>query len=487
MKKKWTIGLIFSVVSLLVLSSFLVLAGPALPFERYGQSNIDGSTADDGCTVTSWINGTEYGDAEVEQGDGSYQIFTEADDETDTTQKQGGENGELITYRIEDLNGNVYIANEVDTFDSGGDTAGDLNFATGDQPSTEVVINELVVDPDDGGTQYVYLYEPTGSIDLTRWRLEDHSGYSQTLDTLDTQYHPDNSELLYVDLEASPLGTDAGHFMLSWDPAGSGVAQDNWVVMDRVEYGGTNLNTSPENTIHEQHPNAPGSGEGLIRDPLGEDTDNSSADFTIGPETGRPISDPPGPVYNLHVEKDEANNDIILSWDEEPDADEYNVYHSTDAYADFGTWTELDTVTGLEYTHGGALGGDNYYIVRAENAAGEGGNSTMGYCYEAFFDSTEGILHFTSVPNNFDYNGDGQLTSFDVIESITGGIDQQGNLDMVVKWDASGRGYTETSEWDDLGGQWGGEFDIQPGDGIGLEINGDVEWTRVLETEPVNN
>ncbi|MGM0404510.1 MAG: InlB B-repeat-containing protein, partial [Thermoplasmatota archaeon] len=490
MNKKITWVVTFLLFVALIVSAFTVMAN-ILPHERYGQAFIEGSDADDGLTVTSWIDGTQYADNLTFYGDGSFQIQTPGDSTDDASIKEGGVDGDTIVYRIEDADG-TYIADENSVFDSGAIESGDLNFQTAEQPSTDVKINEIVTQPEFGDSQYVYLYDTDG-ITLGDWRLENHDGFSATLDTLDTGTHPDHAELLYVDLGATDvIDTTGDSMMLSWNPGTSGINNNEWAVMDRVEFGDI---TSPENTTHPEYPDAPGVGQGLVRDTWGSDTDDSSVDFTLAEETGRPVNltidsteggsvttpgegtfdyvtgdvvdlvaeadadysfvewtgdngtiddvnaasttitmegnysitanfemdVAPGPVYNLHVEKDEAAGDLILSWDEEPNADQYNVYHSTDAYADFGTWTELDTVTGLEYTHSGALGGDNYYIVRAENTAGEGANSSMAFCYEAFFDSTEGGLHYTSVPNNFDYNGDGELTSFDVIESITGG------------------------------------------------------------------
>ncbi|MFW6038131.1 MAG: InlB B-repeat-containing protein, partial [Candidatus Saliniplasma sp.] len=286
MENKLTLGLTISIISILLISSFTVLA-TSLPFERYGQANIDGGTVEDGYTVTSWIDGTQYGDNETYHGDGSYRIITDGDDETDTTVKSGGESGDTIVYRIEDQDGNVYIADETDTFDSGGDTAADLNYASGSQPSTDVKINELVPQPDDAGNQYVYIYDPV-NITLGDWELSDHDGFSATLDTLTTHYF-EADNLLYVELDGTePIGTDAGHLMLSWNPDTSGIADNNMVVMDRVEFG--NQDTQPQNTTLIDYLGAPAQGQGLVRETDGVDTDDCDADFTVAAETGRHVT-----------------------------------------------------------------------------------------------------------------------------------------------------------------------------------------------------
>ncbi len=548
MKKHTAWGISLMLVIGLILASVPVM-GMILPHERYGQAYTDGSAAPDGYTITSWIYGVEYEDDEIFFGDGSFTIVTDGDETTDDTQKQGGVDGDEIFYRIEDDEGNVYIADEISIFESGEIEEGDLNFQEGAQPSTEVKINELVSQPEDEGTQYVYIYDPTGEIDLTRWRLEDHDGYSETLDELDTQYHPDHPELLYVDLEAAPLGTDAGHFMLSWDPAGSGVGDNNWVVMDRVEYGGEELDTSPENTIHEQHPDAPEQGECLIRDPWGHDTDNSADDFIIADETGRPVSliidsteggsvttpgegtydyitgdvvdleaeadtdysfvewtgdidtiaDPESatttitmeddysitanfvediellPVTGLEVTKDEGAGDVILDWDD-VGAPEYNVYYSEDQHADLETWTLLDTVTEEEYIHGDAIGGSNYYYVRASDGTEEGDRSSMGFCVENdFVYDADARLHYVSVPGRF--NNLQEITASDIVEHIEGDLESSAYIDRVVKWNYEERSYTEAFSYDAWGEVWtGDDFVVEPEATLGIRLIDDLDW-----------
>ncbi|MFO8110628.1 MAG: hypothetical protein R6U17_08975 [Thermoplasmata archaeon] len=288
MRKTIVCGLSFLIAMALVLSAIPIMATTTIPHERYGQAIIDGSPAEDGYVVSAWIYGTEYETVETFNGDGSYQTYTpgyDPDDPTAPDYKTGGVDGETIIYRIDDGVGNIYIADETSGFEAGMIEESDLSFQTTGQPSTEVKINELVSQPGDTGTQYVYLYETEG-ITLADWRLDTHDGFSETLDALTTDYHPLHGDLLYVDLGANDvLGNDGGHMMLSWNAAG-GIADNGWIVMDRVEYGNIQ---APANTIHPEYPTAPGSGEGLVRDPWGHDTDNSANDFIIDDETGRPV------------------------------------------------------------------------------------------------------------------------------------------------------------------------------------------------------
>ena len=285
MNKNLKSGICLLLVSALVLTSFAGLVAGTLPHERYGQAYIDAAQAPNGYTVTAWIYGTEYEADDTSEGDGSYQLYVPLDDLDDTTIKTGGANGETIFYMI-NTGTNKYLANEVSTFESGGIEAADLNFWVTGQPDMDIKINEIVLEPADAGNQYVYLYVPAGAT-LADWRLETHAGVIGSLDALTTAAHPTDAELLYVDLGGAPLGTGPGHLMLSWQASG-GIAGNNWVTLDRVEYGDQAI--SPDNTIHPEYPTAPGAGEGLVRVTKGVDTDDSSVDFTIAGETGRPVT-----------------------------------------------------------------------------------------------------------------------------------------------------------------------------------------------------
>ncbi|MBS3817011.1 MAG: hypothetical protein KGY76_05555, partial [Candidatus Thermoplasmatota archaeon] len=288
MNKKLTHMINILTVGMLIFSGLAVMASYSpnaiLPHERYGNAKIDGTIASDGQNITSWIYGANYGSNLTYNGDGSFDIITDGDDETDTTTKWGGVDGDDITYRI-DIGGDTYIANENDTFISGGIDESNLTFSSTGQPTNTLKINEIVTQPGDGGSQYVYLYNES-TLDLSRWKLSTHGGWEATLQDLTTQGAFNN---LYVDLgTTSLLDTSSGHLMLSWDPGTTGINNGSWAVMDRVEYG--NQDTQPENTTLVDYPGAPGNDEGLIRSPNGTDTNDCEADFTTGPATPRPYS-----------------------------------------------------------------------------------------------------------------------------------------------------------------------------------------------------
>ncbi len=465
-------GICLFLVIALVITSLSAVMGSMLPFERYGIARLDGSPLANHREITAWIDGVEYGDTLSFNGDGSYQIITDGDDESDATRKSGGINDDLIYYILD----GQYLANEVDDFVSGDIVSGDLAFASAGQPSMDVKINELVPQPDDAGTQYVYLYEPTGAIDLTRWRLETHAGVIGTLNTLTTTAV---GNLLYVDLGGSPLGTSAGHLMLSWQGAG-GIAGNNWVTLDRVEYGDQGV--KPDNTIHPEYPTAPGVGEGLIRVVPGQDTDDSSVDFTIDDETGRPSDDVI--VTGIWVEK--SGVDLIVHWDDVGMAS-YDVFYSTNQYADLGTWTLVGTVATNQFTHVGGLGGANFYYVKPTGAGMEFASS-MAYCVDVEFTyhSAAQQRYYTSVPAGFpDMNADGSLTARDLVIHIEGHAGDGSNqyISSIGKWDATIGAFSDEffyleDPFDPGASGWTGgtDFAISPGDGIVFFVESTFTW-----------
>lgn len=282
MEKKLTYMACVFTIGMLILSGFAVMAKqPILPHERYGVAKIDGSAAPDGSEISAWIHGVKYGSNETYFGDGTYKIETSGDDSSVQTTKYGGLNGDPITYRINTAD-EMYIADESDTFHSGESTKANLTFSSTEQPNTDVKINEIVTQPADNGSQYVYIYQET-SIDPANWKLSIHDGWEATLDELTTLEALNN---LYVDLGASDvLNTGADHLMLSWIPENTDINGGNPVVMDRVEYG--YQDTQPDNTTLVDHPGSPGIDEGLIRSSNGTDTNNCNNDFELAPATPR--------------------------------------------------------------------------------------------------------------------------------------------------------------------------------------------------------
>ncbi|MFW6144500.1 MAG: M28 family peptidase, partial [Candidatus Natronoplasma sp.] len=181
------------------------------------------------------------------------------------------------------------------------------------------------------------------------------------------------------------------------------------------------------------------------------------------------------PPKGIRVEKDEAAGDLIVKWDD-VGAEQYNVYYSEDRYADFGTWQELETVSDTQYTHAGAHGGENYYIVRATDGTQESENSSMAFCVEKYFEA-ERPRHYISIPMGFeDRTGDGELGASDIVKSIEGDLETSESISDVVRWDPQVTGYGDRYYHDGLSGDWTDDFSIEPGDGIGLSVKNSFTW-----------
>ncbi|MEF8873612.1 MAG: M14 family zinc carboxypeptidase [Candidatus Thermoplasmatota archaeon] len=181
------------------------------------------------------------------------------------------------------------------------------------------------------------------------------------------------------------------------------------------------------------------------------------------------------PPTSLRVEKDEDTGDVMLEWDD-VGSQEYNVYYSEDQYSEFDTWDNIATIGETTYTHENALGGENYYIVRASNGVEESKNSTMGFCVEKDF-GAERPRHYLSIPMGFeDHTGDGELKASDLVMSIEGDLETSEYISDVVKWDYMSRGYSERYHYDGGTGEWIDDFIIEPGDGIGLSVENGFTW-----------
>jgi len=187
-------------------------------------------------------------------------------------------------------------------------------------------------------------------------------------------------------------------------------------------------------------------------------------------------------VTGIWVE--ESGDDIVVNWDD-VEAQEYNVYHSADQYADFATWTEVSDEVVVDtntFTHDNALGGANfYYVTSSDGEGGEGEMSDIAYCVQrSFADDEDRTLHYISVPAVL---GDlEEVWASDLVLDIEGSLDTADNINRVVRWDYTVGGY-EDDQFYYVGApfnDWSGgeDFLIQPGDGIGIFVseNADFDW-----------
>ncbi|MEM4160995.1 MAG: hypothetical protein QW531_03345 [Thermoplasmata archaeon] len=283
---------------------FLVCAIPAFgapltPYNQYGLAYKDGNLLPENSTINAWIDGVKYGNATV-NATGFYDIIVLGDNITvfNGTMinpiKEGGVDNDLIYFTYE-TGGNIYFANQTAIYQNGSSVEKNLTFYATTQ---KALIYEVIAEPGDGGTDYVYLYFPDISgVNLQDWKLEKcgngtYSEWSATLSTLVTQIYPSGSNYLYVDLGQNILSGTGGSLKLLWYSSSSAT----WLCIDRVEWNATVNGThtySPSNTIMADATGATTQGMSIKRigtPPM--DTDNCAVDFIVTSGTPRPPTTP---------------------------------------------------------------------------------------------------------------------------------------------------------------------------------------------------
>ncbi len=195
----------------------------------------------------------------------------------------------------------------------------------------------------------------------------------------------------------------------------------------------------------------------------GENTAISSPwSFTTVDESG--LVAPTG----LTVEVDLDTGELILDWND-VGAPGYNIYHSEDRYEDFEAWNYLDMTEETSYVHKGALGGENYYVIRATDGVNERARSSMVFCVERNF--VPGRT-FVSIPMGL--GRDGELRASDLVMMIEGDLDSSDYISEVARWDHLIRGYDEVYHHQE--GRWSNDFFIEPGDGIVFTVESEFTW-----------
>lgn len=109
MKKLWL---------LLVLLMIAATAGPPpLPSSFWGTIEVDGTPVAEGTIISVWIGGVKYGECQAsiyQDWSGVYHTSNVPGDQVGTDQVEGGVEGDVITFRIDDL-----VAQETAVWHSG--------------------------------------------------------------------------------------------------------------------------------------------------------------------------------------------------------------------------------------------------------------------------------------------------------------------------------------------------------------------------------
>lgn len=286
---------LFVLCVMLLGCSIVANGAPVTPYSQYGIAFKDGNILPQNSTIKAWIDGVKYGETTV-NATGFYDIVVVGDDITvlNGTEinpvKEGGVDNDMIYFTYE-TGGNIYFANQTAIYVNGSIVEKNLTFYATIQ---RALINEVVAEPGDGGTDYVYLYFPDiGNVNLQDWKLEKcgngtYSAWNATLSSLTTQIYPSGSNYLYVDLGGNILSGSGGSLKLLWySPASA-----TWLCIDRVEWNASANGThtySPSNTIMADATGATTPGMSIKRigtPPM--DTDNCAVDFIVSTATERP-------------------------------------------------------------------------------------------------------------------------------------------------------------------------------------------------------
>lgn len=109
----------FGIILLLMVIIAIVSAIPPNSSDFRGILTIKGNPAPIGTTISAWINNTHYPtDSTVYASDGSYKILSVNGDDPDTTEIEGGRNGDTVVFKVS-LDGKRYIADQTGIWNSG--------------------------------------------------------------------------------------------------------------------------------------------------------------------------------------------------------------------------------------------------------------------------------------------------------------------------------------------------------------------------------
>jgi|GEM_PF-6196153 PGF-pre-PGF domain-containing protein len=165
---------IFSGIFLLFFFTQMVLAAPQPPHQFYGNVTIDNSSAPDGSTISVKIDGVEYGSTTTADGKYGYNplFFVPADD-LSTGDKEGGVDGEILQFYVNDSWATSYI------FGSGNVTKLDLSPLPNILPVASFTYSPSSPQSGDTVTFYDTSYDTNGTIVSWLWNFGDGSTSSE--------------------------------------------------------------------------------------------------------------------------------------------------------------------------------------------------------------------------------------------------------------------------------------------------------------------
>ena len=142
--KRVAVNVLVTVLLGLSLAGAVQAAPPPLPSSFYGTVEVDGANVPGGTIISAWIDGVQYaqGTTSFYAGDSVYGIDVPGD-HPDTPEKDGGVDGDTITFRIGDLG-----ADQTGTWNGGSNVQLNLTAGTPVERGSITVVKET--DPDGG-------------------------------------------------------------------------------------------------------------------------------------------------------------------------------------------------------------------------------------------------------------------------------------------------------------------------------------------------
>jgi len=212
------------------------------------------------------IDKVSYGNWD-ENGDGDFsQNAPKADDPNSVARivDGGDSNNDLadftVTTTLTKGLPNIITAPAEDTPSGGGTRPPTAPSSPLSWPVGSLLINEFVADPDDGGSEWIELFNPTSSpINLTDWTMEDGG---ETVTKLSGSVSSLN---FYVIEKPKGLLNNSGDIIILKDPAG--------LIIDDVAYGDWSDGDESDNAPRADDPNS------VARIKDGQDTNNDFNDF----------------------------------------------------------------------------------------------------------------------------------------------------------------------------------------------------------------
>jgi hypothetical protein len=308
------------------------------------------TTPTTGGNISAWIDGVTYG-YNITLGTAEFDLYVDGDWFGLTEEqalKDGGYEGDEIMYFLDYDPTDYYLAisdwtsffnsSVYENIDLFFDTQTNTDTGTaGDTYLRGLKINEIVLDPADGLTPYVYIWDRNGELDEisieNNYFLQKDDNVAHTTDGPIFDFSANRNDVIqlgttdyyYINLTGGFTLDAADELKLVWRNPGNttdDIGNNTDVIVDRVEWGNyinffddipTPIVRDHDNTSLVDCEGTPPVGSGYRRNPNGTDNDQCAIDFDPLPETGRPPDDgPPPTIDSIMITSDDGGQFELL-------------------------------------------------------------------------------------------------------------------------------------------------------------------------------